>query len=116
MGTMTNTLLDKLEKDIDFMKLHSLAKSRTEKGIYLLYTCGETIIDFDELTILSRIYRGVLNYNNLQTNPGEVSPEELENKYKFDISKISEKKKVFLAYSLSIISFELKEEYSHKFL
>lgn len=101
---MTNTLIDNLEKDIDSTELEFIIKSKTEKGIYLLY--DDCRADDDKLC---EIYKKHKDFEFTEIG-GYLPFEKLEKEYGLKIDEISEKTKKYLErWGKDLVCFELRE-------
>ncbi len=104
---MTNTLIDELEKEIDSTELEFIIKSKTEKGIYLLY--DDSRCDEDKLYSIYKKHKN-FSYNELS---GFLPFEKLKEKYGLEIDQISENDKESMEnFGKELICFELKDTQS----
>ena len=104
---MTKELIDALEKDIDSMDFDFFLKSKTEKGIYLLY--DDSRCDEDKLYSIYKKHKN-FSYNELS---GFLPFEKLKEKYGLEIDQISENDKESMEkFGKELICFELKDSQS----
>lgn len=100
---MVNNLINQIDKEIGKMNLNFIQKSKTEKGIYLLY--HDSREDDERLKEVLNKYK-----ENIRCwNSSGGSFERLSEEYGFDISKISESdRKELQRFGKEIITIELK--------
>ncbi len=99
---MTTTLIDNLDKDIEKAGMHFVLKSRTEKGIYLLYDYSSKI-DYDELLKLTKKYPEI----SAVSTSGFFPVKRLNEEWGFNTSKIPKDSDLAFEYfGMEVFSFE----------